>query len=207
MYHYAGNNPIKYSDPDGRIIDTIWDIGCTLYDIGSAIYKSTKGDHSGWIDVGIDAAAILIPCVPAGLSKIDDAVKLARKADKIGDAVRAADKVGDVAKTADNVGDGAKAIKNARQNAVRKAWKQEQQMVIEKGYGTRNWTNAELKELKETGKVKGYQGHHINNVKDHPLMAGDPNNIEFLNKAEHLDAHGGNYKNMTEGSLVNRSVE
>lgn len=207
MFAYAANNPVKYTDPDGRIIDTIWDIGFTLYDIGSAIYKSSKGDNSGWIDVGLDAAAILVPGIPAGLSKIDDAVKLARKADKIGDTVRIADKVGDVAKTEKKVSESARAIKNARQSAVRKAWKQEQQMVLEKGYGTRNWTKGELKELKETGKVKGYQGHHINNVKDHPSMAGDPNNIEFLNKSEHLKAHDGNYRNKTEGALLNRSIE
>ena len=70
LYHDAANNPVKYTDPDGRIIDIIWDIGFTLYDIGSAIYKSTKGDNSGWIDVGIDAAAILIPCVPVDYQKL-----------------------------------------------------------------------------------------------------------------------------------------
>ena len=102
LYHYAGNNPVKYTDPDGRIIDTIWDIACTAYDIGSAIYNSSKGDNSGWIDVGIDAAAILIPCVPAGLSKIDDAV---RAADKVGDVAKAADNVSDAVKVADKAND------------------------------------------------------------------------------------------------------
>lgn len=95
LYHYAGNNPVKYTDPDGRIVDTIWDIGFTLYDIGSAIYKSSKGDNSGWIDVGLDAAAILVPGIPAGLSKIDDAVR-----------------------TADKVGDTAKVVKSSRPNQV-----------------------------------------------------------------------------------------
>ena len=80
-------------------------------------------------------------------------------------------------------------------------------MVEITGQGTRRWTKSELKELVETGKVKGYQGHHINNVKDHPEMAGNPNNVEFLNKTEHLESHGGNYRNMTEGPLLNRSVE
>lgn len=62
-------------------------------------------------------------------------------------------------------------------------------------------------ELIETGKVKGYQGHHINNVKDHPSMAGEPNNIKFLDKNEHLDVHKGNYRNKTEGPLMDRSIE
>lgn len=80
-------------------------------------------------------------------------------------------------------------------------------MVEQFGYGTREWSEKEIDELLTNGKVKGYQGHHINNVKDHPSMAGDPNNIEFLNKTEHLDAHNGNYKNKIEGPLIDRSIE
>ena len=207
LYHYAGNNPVKYKDPDGKIIETVWDIGFTAVDVGIAIYKSTKGDNSGWIDVGIDAAAIIIPDVPAGLSKIDDAVKIAKNADKVGNATKVINKVSGGTKTVDHTVDSARILKNARQSAVKKAWKQEQKMVESTGQGTRNWSKSELKELKETGKVKGYQGHHINNVKDHPSMAGDPNNIEFLNSTEHLQAHGGNYKNPTEGNLINRNTE
>ena len=187
LYHYAGNNPIKYTDPTGEVLETAWDIGCTLFDLGAAIYKSSIGDHSGWIDVGADLASVVIPGLPAGLTKLDDVARIANKID--------------------DVKDSAKAIKNARQSAVRKAWKQEKEMVLNKGYGSREWTKSELRELKETGKVKGYQGHHINNVKDHPSMAGDPNNIEFLNKSEHLDAHNGNYRNKTEGPLIDRSGE
>ena len=158
LFTYAANNPVHYIDPDGRIIDIIWDIGFTLYDIGSAIYKSTKGDNSGWIDVGIDAAAILIPCVPAGLSKIDDAVKLAKKADKVGDAVRVADKVGDTAK----------AVKSTMPNqvhhfATNKSKKYTQQMSnIADKYGLKlkgDW-NKEL---------LPHQGRHPNKYHDFVL--------------------------------------
>ena len=187
LYHYAGNNPVKYTDPTGEVLETAWDVGCTLFDLGAAIYKSSIGDHSGWIDVGADLASVAIPGLPAGLSKVDDVVKIANKVD--------------------DAKDSAKAIKNARQSAVRKAWKQEKEMVESIGQGTRDWSKKEMKELFENGKVKGYQGHHINNVKDHPSMAGDPNNIEFLNKTEHLDAHNGNYRNKTEGPLLDRSIE
>ena len=70
-------------DPDGRFWDTVWDICVTIFDFGKAIYKSSNGDNSGWIDVSLDAAALLLPCVPAGLSKVDDVVKFAKNGDEI----------------------------------------------------------------------------------------------------------------------------
>ena len=96
---------MKYVDPDGRVVDTIWDIGFTAVDVGLAIYKSCKGDNSGWIDVGIDAAAIILPGVPAGLSKIDDVVKVSKTADKLSDATRAVDKIADTTKAVDKAND------------------------------------------------------------------------------------------------------
>ena len=36
-YSYCGDNPIVRIDPNGKIWDTVWDIGNVLYDIGSAI--------------------------------------------------------------------------------------------------------------------------------------------------------------------------
>lgn len=47
-----------------------------------------------------------------------------------------------------------------------------EKMVEKDGKGSRRWTKEQKAELSETGKVKGYEGHHINNVKDHPDMAG-----------------------------------
>lgn len=75
-------------DPDGRFWDTVWDICVTIFDFGKAIYKSCNGDNSGWIDVSLDAAALLLPCVPAGLSKVDDVVKFAKNGDVIADSIK-----------------------------------------------------------------------------------------------------------------------
>ena len=76
LYHYAGNNPVKYTDPTGEVLETAWDIGCTLFDLGTAIYKTSKGDLSGWIDVGADLASVVIPGLPAGLSKVDNVIDI-----------------------------------------------------------------------------------------------------------------------------------
>ena len=54
-----------------------------------------------------------------------------------------------------------------RQNAVRKAWKQEKERVS-KGYGTRRWTIDEQKEILQRGAVSGYQGHHMKSVSLYP---------------------------------------
>ncbi|HCB15036.1 MAG TPA: hypothetical protein DEP36_15930 [Gammaproteobacteria bacterium] len=68
----------------------------------------------------------------------------------------------------------------ARRSAVRKAWAQEHKLVTMTSRGTRKWTPAEKQQLLKTGKVKGYEGHHINSVKTHPHLAGKPNNVMFL---------------------------
>ncbi len=77
-YAYAHNNPYKYVDPDGRVpVDTIWDFGNVVYDVV----------NGNWGDAAIDAGAMLIPFVPAGISKlrhVDDAAEAG------GDAAQAA---------------------------------------------------------------------------------------------------------------------
>jgi|GEM_PF-4358244 len=97
-------------------------------------------------------------------------------------------------------------LNNLRRSAVRKAWKEEKDLVESGKDGTRRWTTSQSKELKEKGKVEGMKGHHINNVKDHPEMAGDPDNIEFVTPKEHLQRHNGNFRNKTTGELKNRKI-
>ena len=50
-------------------------------------------------------------------------------------------------------------------------------------------------ELKTTGKVKGYTGHHINNAASAPEWEGDPRNIVFLTNSP----NGGEHKNGLQG--------
>lgn len=89
-----------------------------------------------------------------------------------------------------------------RSKGVSKAWARERALVS-KGRGTRSWTVAEQKELLRTGRVKGYQGHHMKSVSKHPDYAADPKNIQFLDARkgnnEHLKAHKGDYRNESDG--------
>ncbi len=86
---------------------------------------------------------------------------------------------------------------SSRSSAVRKAWKNEMRSVKETGTGQRSWIPSEIEELLNTGKVKGYQGHHVYSVNGFPELAGDPSNVRFLTRVEHLAAHNGNWRNIT----------
>ena len=73
-YVYCNNNPIILSDPNGAFpIETIWDIGNVVYDVGAAITNHIKGDHtvakSNWKNLAFDVAAMFTPYMPAGASK------------------------------------------------------------------------------------------------------------------------------------------
>ena len=92
-----------------------------------------------------------------------------------------------------------KRLSYERQNAVRKAWKEEKERVAN-GQGTRRWSEKEQQELLNRGSVKGYEGHHMKSASLFPEHAGDSKNIQFLTEEEHLHgAHKGNYHNLTNG--------
>jgi hypothetical protein len=124
-YAYCLNNPIRYSDPTGKFpIETIWDIGNVLYDVGAAVVNHIKGDHTAavgnWTDLGLDAAAVVIPYVPAG------ATKVLKAADKAVDVGKAVDKTTDAAKVSKysdvpnpkNVKEGGSFTKTQKQNIL-----------------------------------------------------------------------------------------
>ena len=97
-YNYCGNNPIIRVDKDGKIWETVWDLGNVLYDVGAAVVSHISGDHEKakgyWVDAGVDAVAIAVPGLPAGLTKLKytdevvDAAKVVDKVDETKDAIK-----------------------------------------------------------------------------------------------------------------------
>lgn len=85
--------------------------------------------------------------------------------------------------------------------AVALAWANEQQRVKE-GKGTRDWTPDQQRDILERGKAydengRAFEGQHMKSVEKYPEYQGDPDNIQFLTKEEHLAAHQGNWQNPT----------
>lgn len=85
--------------------------------------------------------------------------------------------------------------------AILSAWNKEKELVQE-GKGTRDWTPKQQQDILEKGKAYdedgvAFQGQHMKSAEMYPEYQGDPRNIQFLTRAEHLEAHNGNWRNPT----------
>lgn len=85
--------------------------------------------------------------------------------------------------------------------AIRAAWEREHELVS-KGQGTRDWTPEQQTDILEFGKAydderKAFQGQHMRSAAQYPAYQGDPDNIQFLTKEEHFEAHKGNWQTPT----------
>jgi hypothetical protein len=90
-----------------------------------------------------------------------------------------------------------------RNKAIRKAWEREQQLVHE-GHGTRDWTEEQQQDILNPDKGKAYdkqgrafEGQHMKCAAEYPEYQGNPDNIQFLTKDEHLEAHKGSWQKPT----------
>ena len=101
-----------------------------------------------------------------------------------------------------------KSSKTERLKAIRKAWEREQGLVAE-GKGTRDWTKEQQEDILDPAKGKAYdengrafEGQHMKSAAEYPEYQGDPNNIQFLIKEEHLEAHKGSWQNPTNWTIA-----
>ena len=88
-----------------------------------------------------------------------------------------------------------------RNKAVREAWNKEKELVQE-GKGTREWTPEQQQDILEKGRAydengKAFEGQHMKSAEKYPEYQGDSGNIQFLTRAEHLEAHDGSWQNPT----------
>lgn len=90
-----------------------------------------------------------------------------------------------------------------RNKAIRLAWEREQKLVSE-GKGTRDWSQDQQKDILDPDKGKAYdengrafEGQHMKSAAEYPEYQGDPDNIQFLTRDEHLEAHKGSWQNPT----------
>jgi len=98
-------------------VDTFFDALFVLADAGKIAWGWYTDDdgllQEGIIDLTADSAALLIPCVPAGSTRVARIFqKAASKTDDVVDAAKAIDNAGDAAKVVDNVADAGKIGEN-----------------------------------------------------------------------------------------------
>jgi len=75
--------------------ESAWDLLFVFWDLGKIQYGRYIDDkgmvQEGFIDLAVDSAALLIPMVPAGMTRLARAGKAAEAADKTTDAIKVAD--------------------------------------------------------------------------------------------------------------------
>jgi RHS repeat-associated protein len=88
-YAYARNNPYRNVDPDGRIVETVWDVANIGIGVVSFGKNVATGNYIGAVidavGVVVDTAAAVVPGVPGGAGA---AIKAVRAADAVTTAAR-----------------------------------------------------------------------------------------------------------------------
>ncbi len=177
-YAYCMGNPVKYVDPDGNIIETLWDAANVTMGVVSCAKNIAIGNYVGAaVDAGgvvADLAATVLPGVPGGAGT---AIRAARAADKgydIYKGIKTADKVADASKmlkSADKAADAAKSTKTALTN----------EQIVQKA------ANKAEKAIGGTGHVAGTKKHKYAGdlIERYQKMYGDKGlrvNDRFENK-------------------------
>lgn len=89
---------------------------------------------------------------------------------------------------------------------VKLAWEYEKLDFKLGGRGSEKWMSPHKEEILTTGKISGAEGHHAQNVADHPVEQSNPFNIKFYkNREDHLNkGHGGDFHNESDMPMIDR---
>jgi RHS repeat-associated protein len=111
-YLYAAGNPLRYTDPSGKFIDTVIDIAFIGYDVYSLVKHINSGcgvSKEDLLALGLDVVSALLPFV-TGLgmvarigSKTDDAIKLAAKMENVREAGRVGELLAEITKNTEHI--------------------------------------------------------------------------------------------------------
>ena len=95
----------------------------------------------------------------------------------------------------------------ARSMGVKRAWMYENADIEMGGSGSANWNLEEKAQIIEHGTVRGAEGHHQQNVSDHPEHQANPDNIKFYKTREgHLqNGHNGKWDNESNQPMTDKN--
>lgn len=95
----------------------------------------------------------------------------------------------------------------ARNMGVKRAWMYEKSDIEMGGNGSANWNADEKTQILEHDTVRGAEGHHQQNVADHPEQQANPDNIKFYkDREEHLQkGHNGDWSNESNEPMTDKN--
>jgi RHS repeat-associated protein len=135
-YAYARNNSLRYVDPDGRTVESLWDVFNIGLGIKSFVDNFRGGNiRSAAIDAGgivIDVGAAAIPMIPGGAAA---AIKAARAATRVEESTQAALRV--IGHATDNYAEIGRVFKTVTpRNHIRSGSSLEREVnyLLERGY-------------------------------------------------------------------------
>ena len=95
-----------------------------------------------------------------------------------------------------------------RVTGIDRATRLEIRLIRQTGAGTLDWTPEEIGLIQQNGELPdNIVGHHINSVSPFSDWAGDPRNILFVRgQSANLAQHGGNFRRLSMGPLIDRQA-